>query len=249
MELRYIKWGKFFKSCLSKKCLKRIPHMWSLQWFLSGVIREQEMLIINLDQLNKDLYLEYAGIKFIPDLIGYSTIFFSWKDYPIELIKLQDKVLDLGACVGGFALPASKRAKIVYAVEPIRSLVQLLKKNIQLNGISNIKVLPYALGKINGTEIISYEGLSSICQVLNCKSLLNLVGKVDVVKMDCEGAEWFLDWDILKNVRLLFGELHYNKYPKGWDFLKEWLNRNKYQYIHRYSGRKKLGYFIAEKEV
>ena len=248
MELRYIKWGKFIKDSLSPECLKRIPYIWSLQWYLSGVVRKQGMMVINIDKLDKNLYFDYSGIKFIPDLIGYSTIFYSWKEYPIDKIKLTDVVLDLGACIGGFSLPASKVASKVYALEPLGPLADLLDRNSKLNNITNIQILRYALGP-EGERSLDYEGIKGDCKFITFSSLMSQIpDKIDIVKMDCEGGEWSVDLDLLGRPRLLFGELHYKMGGGGrWDKFKNWFDSNGYDYTHRYSGRGVLGYFNAER--
>jgi len=248
MELRYIKWGKFVRDALGIECLKRIPYIWSLQWYLSGVIRKQGMMVINIDRLDKDLYFDYAGMKFVPDLIGYSTIFYSWEEYPIDQLKSTDIVLDLGACVGGFALPASKRVKKVYALEPLKPLADLLGRNTELNQITNIQILHYALGS-EGRRKLDYEGVEEDCEFISFKTLLSKIpDKVDVVKLDCEGGEWSIDLDLLGTPRLMFGELHYKMGGGGsWSKFSSWFDKEGYKYTHKYSGRGVLGYFSAER--
>jgi hypothetical protein len=56
-------------------------------------------------------------------------------DYLFDDIKDTDVVLDIGAHIGAFSLPASRKAKQVYALEPL--FCNLLRANIELNGIKN----------------------------------------------------------------------------------------------------------------
>jgi FkbM family methyltransferase len=248
MELRYIKWGKFVRDMASLDCLRRIPALWSLQWYLSGVVRKQNMMVISLDRLDKDFYLDYGGMKFLPDLVGYPSIFFAWKDYPIDSIESGDVVLDLGACIGAFSLPASRRGKKIYAVEPVKPLRDLLEKNIRLNGIGNIEVMPFAIGSSSGRGKVSFEGVASSCEYISSEELISRVGKVDVLKLDCEGAEWTLDFDLFRNCRLIFGELHYHIVgSRRWKGLSKWFDSNGFFYEHRFSGRGKLGYLTARR--
>jgi len=51
-------------------------------------------------------------------------------------------VLDIGAGPGTLALPLSRRARQVTAVEPSLAMVKRLERHIAEEGISNIRILP-----------------------------------------------------------------------------------------------------------
>jgi cyclopropane fatty-acyl-phospholipid synthase-like methyltransferase len=51
-------------------------------------------------------------------------------------------VLDIGAGPGTLALPLSRRARQVTAVEPSSAMVKRLEMHIAEEGISNIRILP-----------------------------------------------------------------------------------------------------------
>lgn len=70
------------------------------------------------------------------------------EDYLFDDIMKDDIVIDIGANIGGFSIPASKKARHVYAVEPMTT--EMLRENIWLNNVKNITVLDIALG--NGCE-------------------------------------------------------------------------------------------------
>jgi hypothetical protein len=70
-------------------------------------------------------------------------------------------VVDVGANIGAFALMASLRAQVVYALEPEQSNYDLLVRNIELNGASNVRPYRMALSNRNGTGLISNAGVGS----------------------------------------------------------------------------------------
>ena len=76
------------------------------------------------------------------------------EDYFIEDMLSSDIVLDIGANIGAFSIKTCRKAKHVYAVEPLFD--DFIKKNIALNNIKNISVLKTALG--SGNLDIAYEG-------------------------------------------------------------------------------------------
>lgn len=60
------------------------------------------------------------------------------------------EVVDAGAYIGDLTIPVSMLVKKVYAFEPQQEVREILEKNLELNGITNVDVMPYALGHMNG---------------------------------------------------------------------------------------------------
>lgn len=100
-------------------------------------------------------------------------------------VEKKDKVIvDIGAGTGDFSLRASRLASAnahVYAFEPNIGQYSLLQKNVLRNQISNV----------SGYN----QEVHSLRQVFD---LLN-VSTIDLLKLDCEGAEF----SILNNISLL----------------------------------------------
>jgi len=65
--------------------------------------------------------------------------------YKFDDIQNDDIVLDIGANIGAFSIMASRKARRVYAVEPIFG--EIIDTNLKLNGINNVKVVEVALGE------------------------------------------------------------------------------------------------------
>lgn len=61
-------------------------------------------------------------------------------------------VIDVGANVGLFscALAKTPGVRSVWAIEPLPRNIERLKRSLQLNDITNVKLLPYALGSASG---------------------------------------------------------------------------------------------------
>ena len=121
-----------------------------------------------------------------------------------------DVVLDIGANIGFFSLLAAKcvgTSGAVYSYEASSSCINILKKNISINGYSNISSNQFAI--TDACENIEFHvsnenntGLSSIRDIgenkvstvnvpcINIDSLLDTLPKVRLVKIDIEGAEY-----------------------------------------------------------
>ncbi len=124
----------------------------------------------------------------------------------IKSVKKGDTVFDIGANVGYYTILASKligaKGK-VYALEPDRKNIELLKKNIELNNCLNVEVVPLALGAENkisyflsdranpGESRISEKVTKQLVQVKTLDKLVKekSIKKIDVIKLDVEGGE------------------------------------------------------------
>jgi FkbM family methyltransferase len=114
--------------------------------------------------------------------------------------------LDLGANIGYYTLLFSSlvgKSGKVFAVEPDSRNLPLLKKNIALNGISEIvNLFPIGIGSEDSKSLfiqseysnlskLDYSGNknSEIIDVVSLNSLGKIIGNVNVIRMDIEGAE------------------------------------------------------------
>ncbi|HEY9206274.1 MAG TPA: FkbM family methyltransferase [Candidatus Methanoperedens sp.] len=156
------------------------------------------------------------GNKFYPsdDLF---TIIQVYDTYHFNDILPTDIVLDIGANIGGFSILASKKALMVYAIEPIT--FRDLTKNIHLNTTNNIKAMDYALG--NATTKVTWMKKKREVQ---CKSLSEIIhecgGHIDFLKLDCEGGEWSIKPQELHGIRRIEAEIHsYKGLPEHRSFL------------------------------
>ncbi len=133
-----------------------------------------------------------------------------------ELVKglLQDGmfVVDIGSNIGYYVLLEArlvgKRGRVV-AIEPVPRNTNLLKKNIALNALKNVRVIEGAIGEQNGPGIIYLSERSNWhsmfpshqtqlgtmeVEVYRLDSLVErlMLPRIDLIRMDLEGYEVFI---------------------------------------------------------
>ena len=108
-----------------------------------------------------------------------------------------DLCIDVGANVGLFSVPLSKKFKKIIAFEPIHHVYECLEKNIE--GL-NVEIQKFALGNANSTVDIEYNSENTGQSFVKNDSLgkgsieikrmddLNLP-KFGLLKLDCERYE------------------------------------------------------------
>jgi FkbM family methyltransferase len=147
------------------------------------------------------------------------------------ILKKCEVALDIGANIGYYALLESQLVGTqgkVYAVEPVKENLELLKKNVQLNKAENIHSYHLALGETNATAKIYVSTSVNLCSMNKDTVGGKLVGEeivpvqtVDsflidkeppkLIRMDVEGYEYEIfrgmSQTLKKDVRILI-ELH-----------------------------------------
>jgi FkbM family methyltransferase len=123
---------------------------------------------------------------------------------------------DVGTNAGLFAISAAKKigGKQVFAFEPCSSTCELLTRNLQLNLVTDVHVAQTALGASVGGGVLQInargkDGLNTLGQATHPKSQVvgqedvrvttvdvfmkdHNISRVDVMKVDIEGAELML---------------------------------------------------------
>ena len=149
-------------------------------------------------------------------------------DFVIEKAE-EDKIfIDIGAWIGPYTLLAAKLGMKVYAFEPDKVAFEILKKNIQLNnfkykpeinnfGLSKKETNAYLYSNTNEfgkseSGIINYKNKqNSQKSKIKLKKFLheitkiktnNLSSKIQILKVDIEGGEFYFEKDIYEFVRL-----------------------------------------------
>lgn len=104
--------------------------------------------------LGSKMYLDTFDEGICRDLIIDGIREASQVETVVRELKEGDIVVDIGANIGYYALLEAKligdKGK-VYAIEPVPENIDLLKKNIALNKLSNIEVHQLAIGDKNGS--------------------------------------------------------------------------------------------------
>ncbi len=130
-----------------------------------------------------------------------------WDTYALNFINIFLKenatILDIGANIGSHSIywAIERNAAKVYSFEPLPSTFEILKKNIELNKLED-KIIPYNFGlsdKKSKAMLQAYDhtniGSASFIKdkngIFELKTLdsLKIKDKIDLIKIDVEGAE------------------------------------------------------------
>jgi hypothetical protein len=245
-ELRNIRWGKFIKALLEQPSRDALIKSRSLQWALTVAFRKNSYMLV--DDL-EDLVMEYKGVKFYPDLLNYPRMFEAWDRYNINGIKIDDTILDVGANIGSFTLPAAQRCKKVIAVEPI--FPRGLRNNSVLNNLeSKIEVLEYAIGDTTRKKVEvdcqEYKGFFIPISPLD----LYEMGSFDVIRLDCGGWEKTFSPEEFqpRQWEVEFHDWGGEKGAQTWTSWKPILEEQGFGYKARWSKHKHWIYLSASKD-
>lgn len=128
----------------------------------------------------------------------------------VRLVKPGDVVFDVGAYLGWYTIIASKLVSngAVFSFEPNPLVFNVLKENVELNHLQNVKLFNVALSDHTGSDILSFSSsnlLSAIVSVKKGSNNLrnfpvdlmtlekvansNTVGSIRLLKIDVEGHE------------------------------------------------------------
>jgi FkbM family methyltransferase len=177
-----------------------------------------------------EVLIRPPGTYWMPDVLNPSTI------------------LDIGGNIGVASMFLARRfpQAQIFAFEPVPENFDLLLKNT--SGCQNVKAFPIALGKKNDLQEIftssnpkNYGGYSFFenesnrfvkknVPIRNAGDFLKEMGisKVDVIKIDTEGAEYdiltAIDPEMLRSVQWIAGELHGMNDFKLLAYLAQWFD-------------------------
>ncbi|GGB46393.1 hypothetical protein GCM10011316_18130 [Roseibium aquae] len=138
----------------------------------------------------------------------------AWEPETFEVLEAhlskERDYIDIGAWIGPTVLFAANRARHVWCFEPDPDAFRALTRNLSLNGIGNVSALPVALSNTAGVaRMASFRGgrgdsMTSLLKA-NAADAVDVatlgwndfagqtnLSAVSLVKMDIEGAEFFL---------------------------------------------------------
>lgn len=172
---------------------------WVWRYFLSSV--DINGASIKYRAMTSDMYV-------IEDI-------FNRNEYHLNSLGLPEDavIMDIGAHIGAFTIAATQIAPDgrVLAFEPMPSNYKVLKKNVKTNNLEQVAIFPLAISGQDGqvrlyvnenntaghsmTSMTSgkYHSVPSITLTKAIQD--NRIRRIDLLKMDCEGAEY----DILFN--------------------------------------------------
>lgn len=195
-----------------------------------------------------------GGLKFMIRLNTYDLIIlnetFIYNIYGMIINKLglDSIIIDIGAHIGTFSIFAAKKAKNValYAYEPDSKNYEILNENIVLNNLgSQIRTFKLGVGKRKGIRTLfmsennfgnhSFYGKSkkrAKIKTISLKDVFedNKLLKCNLLKLDCEGAEYEIIYNTpkkyLQKVQNIVMEYHPNGSGKE---MKEFLESNNFK--------------------
>jgi FkbM family methyltransferase len=155
-------------------------------------------------------------------------------------------VVDVGANIGDFTIMAARRcpAGRVLAVEPLGTTGAIIESQARLNGLTNITWVRAVLSGTNGTSAANpvgspYDTPAAAAEQVDMRTLAQLMldhglDHIDLLKLDCEGAEWDIlpaAEGALSNVRQIAMEFHC---ARGWtgEKLGNWLKTQGFEVVH-----------------
>lgn len=168
-------------------------------WKPALKVLEEEIYIVRADGLKWDISGGMPGTS--SDLIGPSHE----QNLTANVLSLLPEggvLLDVGAHVGHYTLRAAEKASKVIAVEPNPDTVAHLHRNLELNGITNVRVIdkaawdgPVTLEAFSPNDLIR-DGSMRMLEAGDGKiegvALDTLLGdepRIDLLKLDVEGAD------------------------------------------------------------
>jgi FkbM family methyltransferase len=163
-----------------------------------------------------DYFVSKDGIKYKSNYYTNRVFGADYEEYCWDDLRPDDVVLDIGASIGAFTLRAAKTCKHVFAIEPMFPCE--LEENIRLNGLTNVTVLPIALGYGQKNAFIEFNKRSGHVPALTFDELLQLFkniwkNEITFLKCDCEGAEWYINHYALNSIRRIEMEVHPKMHP------------------------------------
>ncbi len=184
-------------------------------------------------------------------------------------------IIDIGAAIGEYSLYAAlaKPGVRVFAFEPFSDSYQILHKNLVINGLQTVKAFQKAVWGRTGTlnlnletgeplQIYSYDAKSGddkseglLVEALSLEEAIQSIqiDKVDLLKMDCEGAEYEIlrnaSRETLAKIDRIIMEYHDLSPIDNHSILVENLQKEGYR-VEYYPNivHREIGYLFAERE-
>ena len=151
-------------------------------------------------------------------------------------------VVDIGAYVGDSALAFARQGANVHAVEPSEVFCKFIRRNFEKNGMAKQLILhKVGLADTAGKILIQNDTLHLV-EGINY-TIKNLPRKIDFLKMDCEGAEYYLLADDRFLLHLQPKEIQM-EYHNGANIILRYLKDSGYK-AHVSSGSKTVGIIKA----
>ena len=162
------------------------------------------------------------------DLMALTNVWLV-EEYSNFRINGNDIIIDIGAHIGLFTLYASQYCTngIIFCFEPVEENYSVLLDNITQNNLKNVKPFKSAVSKSESTitiyrnkdeaghSMFSFTSHALKVNSISLKKIIdeNSVNQCNLIKMDCEGAEYeiieSLPLEYFKKISKLIIEYHF----------------------------------------
>ena len=175
---------------------------------------------------------------------------FKFEEYRCAKEKIKQAkapIFDVGAHIGLFSLycRALNPVAMIYAWEPENNNLKALAENVEVNKLSNIKIVPAALGDQTGEEglilsadnhnhhLAGYGDINNQVQPVKVFSLgdfcrQNKIERIALLKMDIEGGEYRIinslakdNWPTVESIVLEYHNSRFQDYKQLEQKLRE----------------------------
>ena len=186
--------GFFIESC------KLVKNWYNIPLVYYNIIKEKYFTINLKNNLKCKIRIKST------DLQAFANVWLNKEYEDIGFfIESDESVIDIGAHVGLFTIYASQFCKNgrIFCFEPIKENFELLKENVSINNLSNIKLYNNAITDKNDKIKIylnddysanSIYGDGENYEEVNTLSLSKIldenINEKICLKLDCEGAEY-----------------------------------------------------------
>lgn len=175
---------------------------------LTGRFSEYQDVDLIIPIQGHQLRVPAADLSLVPQLLDHR----SWEPhltrYLTRNLNLTDVFIDVGANLGYYIIVCAPLVNRIVAFEPVSITYNYCKENIILNQLKNVDLYQYGLWHEEATldirldissmmsASISQDSGASYVEPIRCVSLDNMIKsgelqlpRLDVIKMDIEGAE------------------------------------------------------------
>jgi FkbM family methyltransferase len=209
--------------------------LWPFAFWLKFWLSRAEDLVVPLGELKFNIRSRRLALKLTDLYMAAScAVLEQYTSRPGFSIRRDDVIVDIGGHIGSFAIYAASRAVSgrVFVYEPDAASYRQLLKNVSLNGLDGrVAAFQEAVGDRSGPRMLYSAKLNSAENNLYKREAAGIevpgttlaeilskngIDRCDLLKLDCEGAEYEIlfraEKEALGRVRRICIEAHEAKY-------------------------------------